>query len=184
MNSGIFKIFSECYIFVKTAKKAKTRLDCIACTGGYAGFETLRATKQQRETPNRDALNIGDLICYINKRPEHFRDTMGTPSVIMTRRGGTNLSTIYVPDIRRGIGYGDFVNTKDAIIFNLRDISMKNGRIGPNAMIEVYIARGKGIYAPDLCSRVMQGQFHTELVALRQKAMEKGANGILQVYNV
>lgn len=177
MTAGIF---SECYIFGKVARKAKTRLDCIACTGGYAGFEVLRATKRQRETAFRDALNIGDLICYLNKRPEHFRDTIGTPSIIMTKRGGSNLSTIYVPYLQKGVGFGDFANTTDAIIFILRDITMSNGKIGPNAMIEVYIARNRGIYAKDLYSRVMQGLYSDELIMLKQKAMEKGANGILQ----
>ena len=173
-------IFSECYIFAKTAKKAKTRLDCIACTGGYAGFEVLRATKQQRETAFRDALDIGDLICYLNKRPEHFRDTIGTPSIVMTKKGGNNLSTIYVPYLQKGVGFGDFVNTNDAIIFILRDITMSTGKIGPNAMVEVYIAKNMGVYARDLCSRVMQGIYNTELITLKQKAMNKGANGILK----
>jgi hypothetical protein len=66
-------LITDYYKFAKLPEqKSKLRLDCIQSTRTYNSFEEKRATKVQRATEHRDAIDLGNLIIYYGDVPDRF----------------------------------------------------------------------------------------------------------------
>ena len=95
---------TDYYRFDRVATKAKMRLDCTASTESYPEFEEKRATKQQRATEKRDAINVGGLIIYYGDVPDQFGGNVHEKASKCLTIKGNNLSSIYVPNVESVLG--------------------------------------------------------------------------------
>lgn len=136
-------ILTDYYRFEKKALKSKTRLDCVASTGGYNELEEMRADKDFKGSKTRDGIKEGDLIIYLGDIPETFVCDVHRKADKCITAKGRNVSSVYVPDIESGLGYGDFRGTEDAVLFKFEDLAVKDGRIQEGSVLEMFIARGK-----------------------------------------
>ena len=172
MEDWKMKTFTSYYHFYKD-DKSKTRLNCVASTENYLPFELLRSTREQRETPKRSKIKIGDLLVYLTDRPEKFRQSWKSASKSITAKDGTNLSSIYTIGNKPTnvvLGYGDFHNTSDGLIFIIKDVQTENGYIQKGGSIEVYVAPKQAFHIKDICSMVAKGAYNAEFEHLRRNA--------------
>lgn len=148
---------------------AKLRIDCTASTKNYEPMEEKRATKALRHTDKRDGCNIGDLFCYFGDVPEQFGgDVHRKADKALTK--SKNISSIYTPDPKSNLGFGDMKGTADALLFMFTNAQPINGRLQAGAVIEVFVARG---YAKDriaLYNELSDGLLDEEMDYLRQQA--------------
>lgn len=163
-------ILTDFYKFERIAKKAKHRMDCTASTESYPEFENRRATKAQRETEKRDAINIGDLIIYWVAPDSHMRADRKRKSDRSITIKSDNLSSVYNWQ-RDGDGwfaYGDFKGTTDALLFLYR-VEEVDAAIQAGAIIEIFVARGKANECNTLCNLYSDGELDEEINALREQ---------------
>lgn len=164
-------ILTDFYKFQRTATKAKYRMDCVASTHSYPQFEEKAATKERRATDKRDAVNVGDIVvsymdCHDNMNAMAHRRA----SKVLSLKG-SNVSSIFVPDVERNdMAYGDFVGTGDALLFVFHNMSVIDGVIQPNSIMEVFVARGKAQDCIPLYEMLSDGELEDELEELRKKA--------------
>ena len=148
---------------------AKLRVDCTASTKSYEPMEEKRATKALRRTDKRDGCNVGDLFCYFGDVPEQFGgDVHRKADKALTK--SKNISSIYTPDPKSNLGFGDMKGTADALLFVFHDAQSINGRLQAGAVIEIFVARG---YAKDrvaLYNELSDGLLNEEMDYLRQQA--------------
>ena len=163
-------ILSDYYRFERLEDTlSKLRVDCTASTKSYEAMEEKRATKALRHTDKRDGCNIGDLFCYFGDVPEQFGgDVHRKSDKALTKT--KNISSIYTPDPKTNLGFGDMKGTADALLFVFTNAQPINGRLQAGAVIEVFIARG---YAKDriaLYNELSDGLLDEEMDYLRQQA--------------
>ena len=164
-------ILTDYYRFERIAKKAKHRMDCTASSESYPELENRRATKAQRETAKRDAINIGDLLIYWVTPDGHMianRKRKADRSITIKSE---NISSVYNwrQDGDCWFAYGDFKGTTDALLFVYR-VSEINTTIQTDAVIEIFIARGRANECNALCNLYSDGELDEEMDALRQQA--------------
>ena len=162
------------YRFEKVETITKTTMRCVASTKSYDTWERQRKMKSIKATKQHGAINEGDLLIrltrtdYINARPERKTDL----ALLM---GDAHVTSIYRPDPNSDFGFGDIRNSKDAIITKFCDLSIVNGAIGMDSIIEIFIARGKG--GKDgirLWEMACNGELDDEFDKLRSKAISEG----------
>jgi hypothetical protein len=163
-------ILTDYYCFKRLeGTLAKLRVDCTASTKNYEPMEGKRATKAQRHTDKRDGCNVGDLFCYFGDVPEQFGgDVHRKADKALTK--SKNISSIYTPDPKSNLGFGDMKGTADALLFVFHDAQPINGRLQTGAVIEVFVARG---YAKDrvaLYNELSDGLLDEEMDYLRLQA--------------
>ena len=166
-------ILTDYYLFEKVTKKAKSRLDCTASTNSYNELEEKRATKQTQETDKRDATNVGDLLIYYNDVPFAFGGNARRKADKSITIKGKNLSSVYVPNIESGLGYGDMKGTADALLFVFHEMNIINGEIQDGAKIEMYVARGKSKDRVALYNMLADGGLEEEMEVLRKAVVKK-----------
>ena len=83
---------------------------------------------------------------------------------------GSNLSSIYVPDITKNIAYGDFKGTTDALLFVFTDLEVINGVIQEGSIIEIFVARGKSKDRVPLFDLFAGGELDEEMSELKSRA--------------
>lgn len=163
-------ILTDYYRFEKEALKSKTRLDCVASTGGYDELEEMRADKDFKGSTTRDQITRGDLIIYLGDIPETFGGDVHRKADKCITAKGRNVSSIYVPDIESGLAYGDFRGTEDAVLFVFEDFAVKDGRIQKGSVLEMFIARGKSKDRMALYNLFADGGLDEEISALKAGA--------------
>lgn len=164
-------ILTDYYRFERVAIKAKLRLDCTYSTESYQELEEKRATKATKATEKRDATNVGDLVIYFGDVPDNFGGNVQRKADKSITIKGKNLSSVYVPDLQSGFGYGDFRGTEDALLFVFSNLCVVDGKIQAGAVIEVYIARGEAKNRVPLYCLLSDGELDEEMEALRRRAV-------------
>lgn len=163
-------ILTDLYRFERLAVKAKSRMDCTASTHSYPGFEDRKATRTNKETEKRDATDLGDLVVYYNNVPMQFGGSVHRKADKSITIKGQNLSSVYVPDVAKNIGYGDFKGTSDALLFVFHNFNVVDGVIQPGGVIEVFVAKGKSRDCVALFELFSNGQLDEEMDELRKNA--------------
>lgn len=163
-------ILTDYYRFERIAKKAKHRMDCIASSESYPELENRRATKAQRETAKRDAINIGDLLIYWVTPDGHMKANRKRKADRSITIKSENISSVYnwQRDGDCWFAYGDFKGTTDALLFVYR-VSEINTTIQIGAVVEIFIARGRANECNALCNLYSDGELDEEMDALRQQ---------------
>ncbi len=164
-------IFTDYYKFEKVALKSKSRMDCTFSTHSYPEFEARAVTKATKATKRSDATNVGDIVFYYHDVPPTFKcDTHRKADKCFTTRDSYNISSIYVPDVNKHVGYGDVNGEEDALLFVFHDLSVVNGAVQKGSVIEIFVARGKNKECGSLFVMFSDGEFDDELDELRKKA--------------
>lgn len=160
------------YAFKKLATKSKLRFDCVASTGDYEPLESKRATKAQRETPCRNATDIGQLIIYYGARPDSYGGTHPVDRSISIK--GQNLSSVYMDDPTSGLGYGDMKGTHDALLFRVKGQPVDN--VMPNdSLLEVFIFEGAAIDRKVLFADFNTGKLDEAIKEAMQRAHKEAS---------
>ncbi len=79
--------------------QSATRMDCIASSTSYPNFEALRD-------------RAGRLFVHVSTVPGTFKGNGAAFSITK----GTNISSVFVPDVSLNFGRGDVKGTKDALL--------------------------------------------------------------------
>lgn len=135
--------------------KSKLRFDCVASTGGYDPFEERAQRCRQKR-----------FKFYLTKTPDTFTaDAKRKADMVITDT--INLSSVYTPDLDHPLmGYGDMVNTNDALLFLFSE---------DYKQIEVFVARGLKNHPIGLFNVFVDGEFADEIEQLRQQAKPTNA---------
>ena len=160
-------ILTDYYRFERIATKSKYRLDCVASTGSYPAFEEKRATTETKATEKRDYTAKGALVVYLGDVPPTYGGDVHRKADKALTIKGQNLSSLYVPNPRRGFAYGDCKGTTDAILVALENLHTKDGRIEPGGAVEVFVARGQAANRAALYNLMCDGEFDEEMERLR-----------------
>ena len=163
-------ILTDYYRFERLASKAKSRMDCTFSTRSYPEFEERAITRALRATEKRDAIEAGDIIIYYNDVPTQFAGIAHRKADKSISIKGSNLSSIYVPDITKNIAYGDFKGTTDALLFVFTDLEVINGVIQEGSIIEIFVARGKSKDRVPLFDLFAGGELDEEMSELKSRA--------------
>lgn len=163
-------ILTDYYRFEKIALKSKMRMDCTVSTRSYEPLEEKRMDKASPETATKDAIHVGDLTLYYGQRPAKFQGDPKRKTDNSLTVKSKNLSSVYVPDIESNIAYGDVHGTTDAIILVFRDFNVVDGKVQAGAVIELFIARGKGSEKFNLYTTFVDGVLDSEADSLREQA--------------
>ena len=124
------------------------RMDCISSTKGYPVFEALRN-------------KAGSLFVYFGDVPASFGgDIKRRADKAITKT--TNISSVFVPDVEKLLGFGDVKSTQDAIliVFNCNYSQM-----------EIFVARGQKNNCRQLYNLLADGELDTEIASLKKQAV-------------
>ena len=142
-------ILTDYYNFGKLPEqKSKMRTDCISSTKGYPVFEALRN-------------KAGSLFVYFGDVPTSFGgDIKRKADKAITKT--TNISSVFVPDVEKLLGFGDVKSTQDAIliVFNCNYSQM-----------EIFVARGQKNNCRQLYNLLADGELDTEIASLKKQAV-------------
>ena len=165
-------IITDYYQFAKLPEqKSKLRLDCLQSTKSYNSFEEKRATKVQRATEHRDAIDLGNLIIYYGDVPDRFGGNVKRKASKSISVKGNNLSSVYVPDVSNNFGYGDMRGTTDALLFIFDNFDVIDGKIQAGATLEIFVARGQRNNRAQLFNLLMDGELDGEVEELKKRAV-------------
>lgn len=155
-------IFTDYYKFVhKAGTKSKHRVDCTASTQSYPPMEGLRKTS-------------GELFVYVGENTHIGGKPQRRAGLAMTKK--EHISSIYQPTLN-GMGFGDMVNTSDALLFILSNYEPINGALNDGATVEVFVARGEAKSQNNLFTMAEAGEFDEELNHLRREAEKYAEKG-------
>ncbi len=129
-------------------QKSKTRFDCVSSTASYMEFEALRN-------------KAGELFVYYGDIPNYFKgDVRRKAGKAITKT--KNISSVFVPNIERLIGYGDIKGTQDAILIVFND---------SYTQMEIYVSRGQKNNIAGLYNLFADGELDTEIASLKKQAV-------------
>ena len=123
-------------------------MGCISTTKGYPVFEALRN-------------KAGSLFVYFGDVPASFGgDIKRRADKAITKT--TNISSVFVPDVEKLLGFGDVKSTQDAIliVFNCNYSQM-----------EIFVARGQKNNCRQLYNLLADGELDTEIASLKKQAV-------------
>ena len=142
-------ILTDYYNFGKLPEqKSKMRMDCISSTKDYPVFEALRN-------------KAGSLFVYFGDVPASFGgDIKRRADKAITKT--TNISSVFVPDVEKLLGFGDVKSTQDAIliVFNCNYSQM-----------EIFVARGQKNNCRQLYNLLADGELDNEIASLKKQAV-------------
>jgi hypothetical protein len=138
-------ILTDYYKFEKLPEqKSKLRIDCTASSNSYPEFEALR---------NKE----GNLFVYFGDVPDRFAGNIHRKADKAITKVN-NISSVFVPDVKRLIGFGDVRGTQDALL------------IAFNATytdIDVYVARGQKNNVRQLFNLFADNELEKEMLELK-----------------
>lgn len=142
-------ILTDYYKMTKLPEgKSKLRIDCTASTKSYPEFEELRNKKEA-------------LFFYFGDVPDCFNgNAKRKADKALTKT--KSISSIYVPDIEKRLGFGDMVGTLDALLFIFNNDYTE---------IEIFIARGQKNNVRQLYNLLSDGELKNEIEQLRTRAV-------------
>lgn len=164
-------ILTDYYKFEKIAGSiSKTRIDCTASTRTYDPLEGLRARSSRKRTDMRDEIAAGSLFVYYGDVPTGFGGNVHRKADKCLSKG-KNISSVYVPNVTKEIGFGDMKGTTDALLFVFHDCYFTDGRVKDGAQIEVFVARGQSKNKSNLYILLDDGELDEEVEQLRKNAI-------------
>lgn len=156
-------ILTDYYKFAKLpGGKSKMRMDCVASTKSYDGFEALRNKK-------------GELFVYVGDNTYTQAGERGKSDMALSR--GVHITSLCTTDIALPCWYGDFKNTSDAMMMIHTGFDRYDGAIAEGSTIEVFIARGQRSNRHNLFTEFVDGERNDEIEALRQRAISELPDG-------
>jgi hypothetical protein len=151
-------ILTDYYRAVQIAK-SQTRFDVDLSTESYLRYEIF--------LKNQIGFNKGGLSFHFSKVPDNFKlRAKDKPDMAITRT--ENISSVFVPNPKLSVAYGDNKETNDCIL-----ILDKKGENGFVHEIEIFVARGQKHNSLNLYRMLVDGDLDNEMEALRQKAVTK-----------
>ncbi len=145
------KILDETYCFEKHAT-GKTRYNETASTGGYQPLEQLRN-------------KVGELFIHYGDAPDRFNFTSRRrPDKALTK--GSNISSLFVPDVTLPYAYGDIKGTEDAVLVVFS---------GDYLTFELFIAKGQKNNRVALWNLLCEGELDEEMSRLRTNVIQANA---------
>lgn len=151
-------ILTDYYKFERLEnQKSKTRIDCTASTESYNSFEELKNKKEEL------FVYMGD-----NTYTKAGADRKADLALSRTK----HISSVYVPDVNKPLGYGDVKGTADAILFILHNYQLVDGVIQAGAVVEVFIARGQRHNRASLFNILDDGELDEEMANLRNQVKQ------------
>ena len=165
------QVLTDLYEFQKQAVFAKERLDSIRSTGKYPYFEERRKTQGKRQTDKRDKIVQGSLLVYCGGVPSGFGGDIHSKADLTLSMNGRNLSSVFVPNPKARVGFGDVNGTDDAILVLFsEDFAMPNGQIRRAERLTIIIARGQRRNRRALYNAFIGGELDEEIAALYNSA--------------
>lgn len=138
-------ILTDYYKFEKLPEqKSKLRIDCTASSNSYPEFEALR---------NKD----GNLFVYFGDVPERFAGNIHRKADKAITKV-KNISSVYVPDVTKLIGFGDVRGTQDALLMAFN---------ADYTQIDVYVARGQKNNVRQLFNLFADNELEREMLELQ-----------------
>lgn len=138
-------ILTDYYKFEKLPEqKSKLRIDCTASSNSYPEFEALR---------NKD----GNLFVYFGDVPERFAGNIHRKADKAITKV-KNISSVYVPDITKPIGFGDVRGTQDALLMAFN---------ADYTQIDVFVARGQKNNVRQLFNLFADNELEREMLELK-----------------
>ncbi len=153
-------ILTDYYKMVKLLNgKSELRFDCVASTGDYEPFEAYT---------NRPRAKTPWLFLYYTGVPNQFSaDAKRKADKSITTPDGKNLSSVYTSDPNNPLfGYGDTVNTNDALLFLFNE---------DYTQMEIFVARGLKNHIKGLFFMLGNGELDDKMECLRQRAKRTNA---------
>jgi len=127
--------------------KSKSRMDCTRSTKSYPELEALRN-------------KAGKLFFFFHDLPEHFKANAKRKAdkVISKTK---SISSVFVPDVTRPLGFGDVRDTQDALLFVFNE---------DYSQMDVFVARGQKNNKTGLYNLLADGELDEEMEALKKQA--------------
>lgn len=151
--------FTDTYLF-KHISKSATRLDVVSSTMSNDAFEQPITNKK------------GEQFLYFCG-DTHSKGKAKADYAIT--HGSYHMTGVFtIPGER--YGYGNIKGTNDALIFDLRNLTIIDGKIEDGAEMIIYIARGMARDARQLCQLVNSGEFDGEFLTLQSRMTSKPIN--------
>ena len=142
-------ILTDYYYFGKLPEqKSKMRMDCISSTKGYPVFEALRN-------------KAGSLFVYFGDVPASFGGDIKRRTYKAINKT-TNISSVFVPDLEKLLGFGDVKSTQDAILIVFKCHFSR---------MEILVARGQKNNCRQLYNLLADGELDTEIASLKKQAV-------------
>ena len=150
-------ILTDYYVFRKRAGGSRFRFDYVRGTNTYVNIEKLINKRGELY------LNIGENI--------YTRDRHNTENLTLSHtKAITKICTQKVGG--RLLGYGDWLNTEDAILFVFHDGEYKERKFTDNTLVEIFIARGQKRAVKRLFFEMSRGLYNPEILAIRRQAVQ------------
>lgn len=138
-------ILTDYYKFEKLPEqKSKLRIDCTASSNSYPEFEALR---------NKD----GKLFVYFGDVPERFAGNIHRKADKAITKVN-NISSVFVPDVTKQIGFGDVRGTQDALLMAFN---------ADYTQIDVFVARGQKNNVRQLFNLFADNELEREMLELK-----------------
>lgn len=128
--------------------KSATRYDCVKSTRSYPVLEEMRN-------------KAGELFFYFHDVPDHFTakaKRKADKAITKTK----NISSIYVPDVNRMLGYGDMRETLDALLFVFSN---------DYTQMEIFVGRGQRNNRMALYQLLSDGELEADIKCLKEIAI-------------
>lgn len=152
-------IIDELYTFEKIGDK-KTRIDCISSTQGYEPFESMR-NKQ------------GNLFIYLGSSNHTKAGKNHKADLAISKKN--HISSIYILDVESNLGFGDMINTEDALLFILYDVKVVNNIVQQGSKIDVLVAKGQSKNRQNLYTLLEDGELDEQIETLRNRERKLNA---------
>lgn len=151
-------ILTDYYRAVQVAK-SHTRFDVDLSTESYPRYESFML--------NKIGFNKGGLSFHFSKVPDTFNMRQkDKPDMAITRT--ENISSVFVPNPKLSVAYGDNKETNDCIL-----ILIQKGENDFVNEIEIFVARGQKHNSLNLYRMLVDGDLDSEIVILRKQAIAK-----------
>jgi len=151
-------ILTDYYSLTKQSnQKSKLRIDVEASTLEYPHFEGLRNKK-------------GELFFYLG---DNYTQAGRLCKSSLALSKGVHITSLYQPDIKVPLYYGDIANTTDAILVKASDFSICNGRVQDGSKLEIYVARGQRANRQSLFNLFVDGELDSEVKQLKAHASKE-----------
>lgn len=152
-------ILTDYYKFEKLPnQKSKLRIDCTASTRSYPDFETIRNKSN-------------DLFVYIGDNTHTKAGEKRKSDLAISKTH--HISSLYFPDVKTNLAFGDVKGTADAILFILTDVNFTNGAIDVGGIVEMFVVRGKRNNRNNLYNMLADGELQEEIARLREQSISE-----------
>jgi len=148
-------IITDYYKFERLADtKSKSRLDLTASTKSYPDFE------------------LKSFVYIVENR--HTKAGVKRKSdLALTSGAGKHITSIYKPDLARGLACGDMQGTTDLLLFATSNFSIgADGTISDGAIVEIFICRGKKFDKNAVFNLLSDGELNNEIAQFRAKVTD------------